>query len=324
MSLVILQPSGSKSAFKHFIDTVQNKVKLSNTSKYLSENEFQQLSSIYPDGDTQIWGVTPGKNNINKKKWDRISRGDITLFAGKGKIFSSGITTYKLHNHALAKELWGNDDEGNTWEFIYFLDEVYEQNIPYSVFNKIVGYEKDNIIRGFTVLDNKKSDLLTNEFGLLSNTYSNVISLKEYNNLLDSDSLDNPTLSNSRKEQVFLRDYLIGSNTQAKCCICHKTFPVQFLIASHLKKRTSATLKEKKDFKNIVALMCSFGCDDLYERGYISVNDELIIINKNKNTTKDLEQYRNQIVGKKCLAWNENTMKYFQWHQAFHGVNNLK
>ncbi len=247
MSLVVLQPCGSVSAYQHYQDTILNKISLSDLSKFLREDDLINLGKIYPEGDTQIWGVTPGKNNANS--WNLISRGDITLFSGKGKIFSSAIATYKLHNRELAQYLWGSDKQGETWEYIYFLDEVFEQNIPYSGFNKILGYSYNYVIQGFRHLDNKKSDLLINNFDLLSHTYTNPISVEEYSKLVDSDCLDTPNVTTSRDEQSFLRDKLFQRNTHATCCMCHKTFPVQFLVAAHLKKKSYSFFRREKGFQ---------------------------------------------------------------------------
>ena len=48
-------------------------------------------------------------------KWKRINTGDITLFSSSGKIYSSAVTTYKLHSQSLAVELWDYNEKGETW-----------------------------------------------------------------------------------------------------------------------------------------------------------------------------------------------------------------
>ena len=59
------------------------------------------------------------------------------------------------------------------------------------------------------------------------------------------------------------------------------------LVAAHIKKRAACSLEEKKDYKSIVMPMCSFGCDYLYERGYIAVSDGKIIDLKKKANNTD-------------------------------------
>ena len=155
MSNIILQPSGNKDAREHFINTIELPVKLSEIEKFLSQNEKDVLSQIYPENQCRIWGVTSGGNNITK--WERIKKGDVTLFSKDGAIYASAVTTYKTHNKKLAEFLWDYNSNGETWENIYFLDEVRKHNIPYLDFNNAVGYKENYIIQGFGVLDEIKS-----------------------------------------------------------------------------------------------------------------------------------------------------------------------
>ena len=122
MSNIILQPSSNKDAREHYVDTIQNPVSLKSIENFLDAKTKNQLNDIYPSGDCLIWGVTPGGNNITK--WNKIKVGDVTLFSKLGSIYASGVTTFKLHNKALAAHLWNFNKKGQTWEYIYFLDEI--------------------------------------------------------------------------------------------------------------------------------------------------------------------------------------------------------
>jgi hypothetical protein len=88
---------------------------------------------------------------------------------------------------------------------------------------------------------------------------------------VDETDLDRDSTAKSRKEQSFLRAYLLSNLSTGSCVICKHHFPFDMLVAAHLKKRAECTTEEKKDFGNVAALMCKTGCDDLYENGYISV-----------------------------------------------------
>ena len=60
--------------------------------------------------------------------------------------------------------------------------------------------------------------------------------------------------------------------------------------------------------------MCKFGCDDLYERGIISVkNKKVEILNYYKNFPH-INSYLKKIDGKICNAYKESNKKYFDWH----------
>jgi len=104
---VILQPCANKDAREHYVDTIENTKSLSSISQFLSDKELNELKEIYPQGQVAIWGVTPSQST----KWERIQAGDITLLAKEGAVFASAVTTYKIHSHALASQLWGFDNK---------------------------------------------------------------------------------------------------------------------------------------------------------------------------------------------------------------------
>lgn len=317
MNRVILQPAGNKDAQQHYVDTVHNPVPLDKIAKYVNPKLLHSLHQLYPSGQVPTWGVTPGANLRNRNYWDKINTGDKTLFAKDGHIFASATVTLKEHCRDLALDLWGTDTEGNTWEYIYFLDEIKNHRIPYAEFNKVVGYKPKYFIRAFNILDLEKSTALCEAFSLSSEIYYPKITESEYLKFVDSiaelDSLDQQSRGIVRKEQGFLRLNLFGTNKTYQCGICGKKFPVPLLVTAHIKKRSRCTLEEKKDFAHIVMPMCKFGCDELYERGYIGVVDQKITQIKPCDTPT-VESYIRGIKGRPCTYWSPATQPYFQWH----------
>jgi hypothetical protein len=319
-SRVILQPTGNSDSYEHYADTIKEPVEVNRIVKFLSESQLNELSDTL-EGKThiRIWGVTPGKGDVNRKKWLNIQSGDVTLFSRNGKIFASTTALAKIHNRELALDLWKTNSDGDTWEYIYFLDELTEHDIPYSKFNSVVGYQPNFIIQGFNILDETKSEALLEAFDLRSSNYFPEIREDEYieaiSTLKDAESLDSVVTSKGRTEQQFLRKILFGNKSISNCCICGKNLPVSLLWASHIKKRSICTLDEKKDFKNIAAPMCRLGCDELFEKKFISVNHEgLIAVSSKIDTYPELKAFIYDLNRKKCLAWNDANKIYFAWH----------
>lgn len=166
MSRVILQPSGNKDAREHYENTIQRPVPFDLLNRHLNDNHMRVLESYYSDKQVPTWGVTPGKNNVNHKKWGKVQVGDVTLFSSNGHIFASGVVTHKLHHKELAAELWGYDKTGQTWEYIYFLDEIKSHSIPYIEFNNAAGYDENYVIQGFNVLKEELSERILTWFDL--------------------------------------------------------------------------------------------------------------------------------------------------------------
>ncbi|KAB7529269.1 HNH endonuclease [Flagellimonas olearia] len=319
MSKIILQPSSNKDAQQHYEDTVKNDVLLTSIQSYISSNDFRVLNDVYPSGACKVWGVTPSGNNSTK--WSRIENGDVTLFSKKGFIYASAVTTYKLHSPNLAKQLWGLDDKGQTWEYIYFLDELKNHKIPYKDFNRVVGYADNFVIQGFGVLKREQSSSVFRRFNLESEVFIEEISNKTYEDILSKlellEETESEIFSTRRLEQGYLKRSLFGNKVIGICGACKKEYPVSYLVTAHIKKRAYCKKHERKDL-NIVMPMCKMGCDEIYEKGYLSVLDGLFVNMGKTPISPDLKRYINQISGTKCHYYNENTKDYFDWHYEYH------
>ena len=311
---VILQPCGNKDARAHYNDTVMFPVPHDSVSSFLNETDNHNLKDIYPDGMLKIWGVTPN----NQGKWKKVEAGDITLFSKSGSIFASAVATYKIRNKPLAEKLWGLDAKGNAWEYIYFIAELQAQKIPYIELNRVIPYKDNFVIQGFMVLDEIKSQNVVDIFNLESQTYYPEVSSKAVAQFKTSDDLDPTASVTIRKEQAALRRTLFNNRPNGTCCICLEQLPVSFLWASHLKKRSLCSTEEKLDFHNVAAPMCKFGCDELYEKGYIGVQNGKIVKVKHDCKTSFINNYISKVIGKECNAWSRDSKQYFDWHYTWH------
>ena len=165
--LVILQPAGSKEAQEHYEATIASPVEFQRYKSVIESSLYETLITSHPTGEASVWGVVPGKppnrsNSVyllpgNILKWERISAGDLVLFAANKKIFSYGIVALKFNSKSFSKELWGQASNSKTWEYMYTLTDVKKIDISYEEFNEVVGYKSNNVIQGFTVMDEVKS-----------------------------------------------------------------------------------------------------------------------------------------------------------------------
>ena len=330
MSKLIEQPTANKGSRKHYLDTIENPVILSSFKHLLTKVEIDLLKNIYSDEKCYIWGVTNGKKNVNLNKFNKIEAGDLTLFAKDKHIFSTAEVTLKFKNKNLAKLLWGLDDKGETWENIYFVNNIKKVNIPYSDYNKAIGNKPNFNIQGFNVKDIVKSRSVYANLPALSKPF-NIISKRIISKIDALTQTDKEIVSKRRLEQEFLRDFLFEGKTFGECACCHKEYPISFLVTAHIKKRSESTDKERKDL-NIVMPMCNFGCDELYENGYISVvNGKFtpIYTQSKKEINKVVLDTIKLIENNSCDYYSKKTSSYFLDHLMYHtqikfkdGVNN--
>jgi hypothetical protein len=127
--------------------------------------------------------------------------------------------------------------------------------------------------------------------------------------------LDFDSITKSRKEQAFLRAHISGGRPQAKCVLCENEYPLEFLVAAHIKKRSECSKSEKLDFDNIAALMCKAGCDDMFEKGYVFVSGGIVKKNKKRSTTPALDMLISKIEGNAVKNW-AGSSAYYKHHES--------
>ena len=314
MTLVILQPAGNQGGREHYVDTVEKLVDIGACAPYLSPQDQEILMVAHPDGKAGMWGVVSGKNDVNVGKWNRISVGDVVLFAADKKITSSAVVASKYISEQLAKHLWNVNSDGVTWKYMYSLDEIRSLDITYEEFNEIVGYKSNNIIQGFTVMDEGKSSLFLDHFALRSERHLDEVVPAEFEEALinlDGD-LDRKAAGWHRKEQAMGRKRLLKGKLEGTCQLCKKLMKSEFLIAAHIKRRSECEDHEKRDLDGVMMLACKFGCDYLFEVGFIAVEAGTIRVSPALQDKVALN-YVAALNGLE-ISVSEKQIKYFDWH----------
>lgn len=317
---LILQPAGHNNpqTWSNFVHTILTPVPIETIRNYAGDQVADALLAIYPSGSVPTWGLKP---NNYKKVWSRIQIGDSVLFVGDKKAFMSGTISFEpLHNRELAVALWGldNKDGQTAWEYVYFVDDLHDQNMPYSNLSRLIGYGERNNFMSATILDYEQSKAVFETLDLESDTYIPPSSSNKPYKINPNISLvaDYETTNMARGEQKLLRNILFFGKTYELCGICLKEYPVRLLVTAHIKKRKACSDEEKLDLYNIAMPMCAFGCDILYERGYIGVDitSKKVIIADDLNLPKAVHNYLVSVEGNNCSWVNDRTSAYFEYH----------
>src|SRR5438094_2977309 len=152
MAQVIFQPAGNAGSRDHYRDTVERPVPFERLGRFLDEETMSSLRRDLHVEAAPTWGVTPGRTGANERKWDRIAVGDVAVFLRDDRAYSSGVVAFKTRSRDLARELWGTDDNGQTWECMYFLDDVKPCDLSYEELNRAARYAAGNPFQGFIIL----------------------------------------------------------------------------------------------------------------------------------------------------------------------------
>lgn len=129
----------------------------------------------------------------------------------------------------------------------------------------------------------------------------------------DGDETDSEVLVKIRTEQGDLRRKLLRGRAAAGCSICGALLPARLLVAGHIKPRSKCTDEERRDYYSAM-LVCSLGCDALFEWGYIVVDGVGKVCPSRTPETGALKEAVTAISGKKCSAFNRYTSEKFREH----------
>ena len=99
----------------------------------------------------------------------------------------------------------------------------------------------------------------------------------------------------------------------SECRLCERTYPREFLVAAHKKKRSECSPDEKRDLRNVVMLCCLFGCDVLYEKGLIAVDEDGSIKRSIDLGHGEAATYAQAHI-KQSLQISPEEAPYFAWH----------
>ena len=117
----------------------------------------------------------------------------------------------------------------------------------------------------------------------------------------------------TRKEQGILRGILFKRKKDAECALCHRTLPTELMVAAHIKPRSKCSTSERKN-PNVVMPVCKIGCDDFFEKGYLTVNLKgRIVPNMSDNLSSELCGILEYYDGKICEYFNSETKEFFQF-----------
>lgn len=305
MPQLLIQPAGGRKARRHYRDTVAKPVPLEFMRPFIGDDDYPVLHSIYAGGSAPVWGVAAN----NESRWLKILPGDIVLFLGDNRFYASAVITLKTHNPELGARLWP-DDDAETWDFIYFIDAVREVDIPYEDFRGAVAhftYMRFNVLP-----ENIAESYLT----IFEPWRTDVRAFRRLTTLRDAtEPFERQANARVRLEQSMLRGLLLQEADSPMCGICGRVLPPELLVAAHIKRRADCTRGEKGD-PAIAMLMCSLGCDALFENGYVSVVDGRVVSHARAEDTEDLRSVLAELDGRASEYWTPERQKYFRWHQG--------
>jgi len=149
MSNLFLVPAVDRRARENFERTVRRPVRLRDLDPL---GPGQRRLARAAHGGVRAWGTKAGKKDINVSTWSAMAHGDRALFYFDGLFPVSARVLARERSEEVAERLWG-EEGGDTWEYMYLLDEVRQVEIPRLALFACIGYKPTAYTRGFTRVD---------------------------------------------------------------------------------------------------------------------------------------------------------------------------
>lgn len=226
-----------------------------------------ELEKIRDEGNGfYAWGAVPGVKNI--PNWKAMERGDYVLCMYSNTYHYVARLLAKYNNERFARRIWGEKENGETWEYMYFLTEPLEVNRNVSEFD---GY-LNAVYRGFTKISDKQLNAILDDYGSIEGL------IKEILDYGDEGLPNQLMLAPDRSEEVAETSLQVDD-------ITHGDVDETVIPDSEGRKRIVQHVNYERSQKNrelaiqihgTICAVCGFNFDEVYGRecadGYIQIH----------------------------------------------------
>lgn len=161
--IYFVMAGGGHETDRHYYETIKTKRAVEEFGKYLKSEEVNSLQSYSHGRPYAAWGATPGPSNT--RNWEAMEEGDYVMVYRHGKIILAAEIAMKTRNQNLARYFWQEDDEGHTWELMYFMINEVEVSVGIEKINRYFGYEENYHPQGFMAIQQAKVDKTLSVYG---------------------------------------------------------------------------------------------------------------------------------------------------------------
>ncbi len=291
---IFLQPANIKNKMvrEHLERTIFQAVELNEILRF-QPNIRSDLERFY------VWGVIPG----TKSKWEKSQIGDLVVFYSERKFYLLGQIVDKFHNKSLARYLWGEDQHGRTWEYIYLIDpdSLIQIDVDLEKVIKVLGYSPNFILQSALYhKDEKLISLFTDNLIEDSTKKGDVITTVHREKI-------STTIKKYKRDPYF--SIKVKDNYKNKCAICGIPNEGTVVDAAHVKpvKEGGPDIEE-----NGIAL-CKIH-HHLFDSGLITIKDSKLAISPKMSSQLQKHPIISKFLKKK-INLVKTSEEFLKWHR---------
>ncbi len=170
MPKIFIFTAGNPEAQQHLVDSIENPIDEETVFGSFASVHREELERIREEGNGfYAWGAVPGLRNI--PNWEVMERGDYILCVYSNTYHYVARVLAKYNNERFARRVWGEDEDRQTWEYMYFLTEPLEVHRHVSEFE---GY-LNATYRGFTRISYEQLGAILDDYGSIEGLIEEII-----------------------------------------------------------------------------------------------------------------------------------------------------
>jgi len=169
MNNIFVFTAGNADARSHLDASIRNSINKELVLGSFDTSEHEALLKYYGEAEGfYAWGAVPGPQN--ESRWKAMTAGDVVFCVYESTYHYVAKLLGKYENEKLARAIWGEDENHQTWQYLYFLTKPAELNIPI----KNVANYLNEAYWGFTRIGDDKIKNITLEHGNIENFVERV------------------------------------------------------------------------------------------------------------------------------------------------------
>ncbi len=114
-----------KHAQRNLAKSIENAIDDQTVFSSFPSAQREELERVQEEGKGFFaWGAVPGAGN--QRNWELMKPGDYVLCVSGNVYRYAARVLAKYVRRQFAERMWGTDDDGETWQYMYFLTEPDE------------------------------------------------------------------------------------------------------------------------------------------------------------------------------------------------------
>lgn len=102
--------------------SIVNPVPADTVLSLFDRQEQEPLQRIYQEATAfYAWGSPPSKDGSNERNWEAMRAGDYVLAVWRNSYHYVARCLARFNNPQFARWVWGEKEDGQTWQYVYFL-----------------------------------------------------------------------------------------------------------------------------------------------------------------------------------------------------------